>query len=58
MLGHEFLKPRVSWLNPRFTIAVPATVTAEVQLPGGRRETCTGVGAWTVELPAAGNAEG
>lgn len=29
VLGHEFLKPRVSWLNPRFTTAVPATVTAD-----------------------------
>ncbi len=29
VLGHEFLKPRSSWLNPRFTTAVPATVTAD-----------------------------
>jgi alcohol dehydrogenase YqhD (iron-dependent ADH family) len=29
VLGHEFLKPRVSWLNPRFTTAVPATITAD-----------------------------
>lgn len=29
VLGHEFLKPRASWLNPRFTTAVPATVTAD-----------------------------
>lgn len=29
VLGHEFLKPRVSWLNPAFTTAVPATVTAD-----------------------------
>lgn len=29
VLGHDFLKPRVSWLNPRFTVAVPATVTAD-----------------------------
>ncbi len=29
VLGHDFLKPRVSWLNPRFITAVPATVTAD-----------------------------
>lgn len=29
VLGHDFLKPRVSWLNPRYTVAVPATVTAD-----------------------------
>jgi alcohol dehydrogenase YqhD (iron-dependent ADH family) len=29
VLGHDFLKPRVSWLNPRFTTAVPAHVTAD-----------------------------
>lgn len=29
VLGHEFLKPRTSWLNPRFTTAVPATITAD-----------------------------
>jgi alcohol dehydrogenase YqhD (iron-dependent ADH family) len=29
VLGHEFLKPRVSWLNPAYTIAVPAHVTAD-----------------------------
>ncbi|MEN9840743.1 MAG: hypothetical protein RL376_543 [Verrucomicrobiota bacterium] len=29
VLGHDFLKPSVSWLNPRFTVAVPATVTAD-----------------------------
>jgi alcohol dehydrogenase YqhD (iron-dependent ADH family) len=29
VLGHDFLKPRVSWLNPRFTTAVPANVTAD-----------------------------
>ncbi len=29
VLGHDFLKPRVSWLNPRFTTALPATVTAD-----------------------------
>ena len=29
VLGHEFLKPRASWLNPRFTTAVPATITAD-----------------------------
>lgn len=29
VLGHDFLKPRASWLNPRFTTAVPATVTAD-----------------------------
>lgn len=29
VLGHDFLKPRVSWLNPRYTTAVPAHVTAD-----------------------------
>ena len=29
VLGHDFMKPRVSWLNPRFTVAVPASVTAD-----------------------------
>jgi alcohol dehydrogenase YqhD (iron-dependent ADH family) len=29
VLCHEFLKPRASWLNPRFTTALPATVTAD-----------------------------
>lgn len=29
ILAHEFLKPRVSWLNPRFTVALPARVTAD-----------------------------
>ena len=29
VLGHEFLKPRVSWLNPAYTTAVPANVTAD-----------------------------
>ncbi len=29
VLAHDFIKPRVSWLNPRFTTAVPATVTAD-----------------------------
>jgi alcohol dehydrogenase YqhD (iron-dependent ADH family) len=29
VLGNDFLKPRVSWLNPRFTTAVPAVVTAD-----------------------------
>jgi alcohol dehydrogenase YqhD (iron-dependent ADH family) len=29
VLGHEFLKPRVSWLNPAYTVAVPAHVTAD-----------------------------
>ena len=29
VLGHDFLKPRVSWLNPSFTVAVPAIVTAD-----------------------------
>lgn len=28
----------------------PAGVTAEVLLPGGRKETCTGMGGWTVDL--------
>ncbi len=29
VLGHDFLQPRASWVNPRFTTAVPATVTAD-----------------------------
>lgn len=29
ILAHDFIKPRVSWLNPRFTVAVPAHVTAD-----------------------------
>lgn len=29
VLGHDFLKPRVSWLNPSYTVAVPARVTAD-----------------------------
>jgi alcohol dehydrogenase YqhD (iron-dependent ADH family) len=29
ILAHDFIKPRVSWLNPRFTTAVPAIVTSD-----------------------------
>lgn len=29
VLAHEFLKPRASWLNPRFTTAVPMVATAD-----------------------------
>lgn len=29
ILAHDFIKPRVAWLNPRFTTAVPAHVTAD-----------------------------
>lgn len=29
VLGHDFLRPRVSWLNPAYTIAVPERVTAD-----------------------------
>jgi alcohol dehydrogenase YqhD (iron-dependent ADH family) len=29
VLAHEFLKPRIAWLNPAFTTALPANVTQD-----------------------------
>lgn len=29
VLAHDFIKPRVSWLNPEFTVALPAHVTQD-----------------------------
>lgn len=29
VIGHDFLRPTLSWLNPKFTLELPATVTAD-----------------------------